>query len=174
MIIAAIDPGLTGACAVLDHNGLRAVFDLPTMPDPTAGPEALVKRKIDGRALVKLLRQHCPPGEKVRAVIERIGTTGPQNNHAIQTQGSLLRSLGALENTLEILGWGPAYAHPQTWKRHFGLIGKGDKLTDAQRKRKSLECARRLYPDCSEIARASDHNRSEAILIAHYFRQVNA
>ena len=39
-IIIGIDPGLTGACAVLDHQGVRAVFDLPTMPVPGAGPKA--------------------------------------------------------------------------------------------------------------------------------------
>jgi hypothetical protein len=174
MIVVAVDPGLTGACAVVDHNGLRALFDLPTMHDPIAGPEALVKNKVDGRALVKLLRQHCPAGEPVRAVLESVRTMGGKNN-AVQTQGSLLRSLGAIETVLECMGWLPSYVAPQTWKRHYGLIkAKCEKQTAAQGKRKSLECARRLYPQCNELARAKDHNRSEALLMAHHWRQVNA
>jgi hypothetical protein len=146
---------------VLDHNGLRAVFDIPVMPIPGVGPKAMVQSKVDARALVKLLRQHCPAGEAVRSVIEGVNVMGGKDN-AVQTQGSLLRTLGAIETVLECLGWAPGYANPQTWKRFFGLIDS--KLTDtAQRKRKALECARRLYPQCNEIARAKDHNREDAI-----------
>ncbi len=173
MIVVGIDPGLSGACAVIDQNGLRALFDLPTMTDPIAGPAAKIKTKIDGRALVRLLRQHCPAGEPVRSVLEAIRPMAPKKDggkdHTAQSQGSLLRTLGAIEAVLECLGWAPAYAPPQTWKRHFGLIEPGLKPSD--RKRKSLECARRLYPHRNEIARAKDHNRAEALLIAHHFRQ---
>lgn len=171
MIVVSIDPGLSGACAVLDHNGLRAVFDLPTMPIPGVGPEAKVQSKVDGRALVKALRQHCPPGEPVRSVIEAVGTMGGKDN-AVQTQGSLLRTLGTIETVLEVLGWAPCYANAQTWKRFFGLIDS--ELKPAQRKKKALECARRLYAGCNEIARAKDHNRAEAILIGHWWRALQA
>jgi hypothetical protein len=170
MIVVAVDPGLTGACSVIDHNGLRAVFDLPTMPIPGVGPKALVQNKVDGRALVKLLRQHCPAGEAVQAVVESVNVMGGKNN-AVQTQGSLLRTLGAIEAVLECLGWAPQYVNPQTWKRHFGLIDS--ELKPAARKAKALECARRLYPDCCEIKRARDHNRAESLLIAHHYRQVS-
>jgi hypothetical protein len=175
MIVVGIDPGLSGACAVLDHNGLRVVFDLPVMADPIAGPAAKIKNKIDGRALVRLLRQHCPAGEPVKSVLEAIRPMAPKKDggkdHTAQSQGSLMRTLGTLEAVLECLGWAPQYASPQTWKKRFGLIGPG--LTPTARKAKSLECARRLYPECSDIARAKDHNRSEAILIAHHYRQAN-
>ena len=171
MIVLAIDPGLSGACSVLDHNGLRAVFDLPTMPIPGVGPKAMIQNKVDGRTLVKVLRQHCPAGEPVKAVIEAVNVMGGKDN-AVQTQGSLLRTLGAVETVLECLGWAPEYANPQTWKRFFGLIDS--ELTPAQRKAKALQCARRLYPQCNEIARAKDHNRAEAMLIAHWFREVRA
>lgn len=176
MIVLALDPGLTGACAVLDHNGLRAVFDLPTMADPIAGPAAKVRNKIDGRALVKLLRQHSPAGEPVKSVLEAIRPMAPKKDggkdHSAQSQGSLLRTLGALETVLECLGWRPEYVPPQTWKRTFGLIDST--LTTNQRKAKALACARRLYPQCSEIARAKDHNRAEALLIAHWYRETRA
>jgi hypothetical protein len=167
MVVVGIDPGLSGACSVVDHHGLRAVFDLPTMPIPNIGPKALVQNKLDGRALVKLLREHCHAGESVQSVLEAVSVMGGKNN-AVQTQGSLLRTLGALETALELLGWAPQYAHPQTWKRFFGLIDS--ELSDAQRKRKAMECARRLYPACVDLARAKDHNRAEAILIAHWWR----
>ena len=169
MLIVGIDPGLTGACAVLDHNGLRAVFDMPTMPIPGVGPKALVQRKVDGRALCKLLLRHCPSTEGAPGVvIEAVGTMGGANN-AIQTQGSLLRSLGAIETVVECLSWPPAYVHPQSWKRFFGLLDSNAK--DTERKRMSLEKARALYPDCQDLGRAKDHNRAEAVLIARHFRR---
>lgn len=167
MIVVGIDPGLTGACTVLDHNGLRAVFDLPTMAIPGVGEGAMVQRKIDGRAFCALLLKHCPPGEKPMAVIEAVNVMGGKNN-AIQTQGSLLRSLGALEAVMECLRWPLKYVPPQKWKRVYGLIDSN--LTDTQRKAKAMECARRLYPQCNEIARAKDHNRAESLLIAHWMR----
>lgn len=164
-LFASIDPGLTGACAVMDHNGLRVVFDLPTMTIPGVGKGALVQRKIDGRALCKLLLAHCSADEKPQVVIEAVGTMGGKNN-AVQTQGSLLRSLGAIETVIECLNWPLSYIQPQSWKRPFGLVG-GD-LKPAQRKAKAMECARRLYPACADIARVRDHNRAEAILLAHH------
>ena len=168
MIIVSVDPGLTGACSVQDHKGLRAVFDLPTMKIPGVGPKAMVQNKIDGAALKKLLLMHCPADEPVRAVIEAVGTMGGANN-AVQTQGSLLRSLGAIETVLELLGAKPTYAHPQTWKRHFGLIDSN--LTDRERKAKAIECARRLFPGRGEFARVKDHNRAEAALIGRWMLQ---
>lgn len=165
MIVVSCDPGLTGAVAILDHNGLRAVFDLPTMPIPGVGPTAMVQSKIDSKALVELLRKHIPAGESARAVIEAVGVMGGKNN-SIQSQGSLLRSLGAIEAVIECCRIPLEYAHPQTWKRHFGLIDPTIKPT--QRKAKSLECARRLYPDCMAFARAKDHNRAESALLGHW------
>ncbi len=173
MICIAIDPGLTGACSVIDHNGLRAVFDLPTMPIPGVGPTALVKSKLDAVAFKKLLLQHCPAGESARAVIEAVGTMGGKNN-AIQTQGSLLRTLGAIETVLELLGLKPTYAQPQTWKRYFGLIESstfGPKATPSQMKAKSLAKARQLYPHCRDINLAKHHNRAESILLGHWMQK---
>lgn len=165
-MVVSFDPGLTGAGAVLDHNGLRAVFDIPTMPIPGVGLKALVQRKLDAHALCRLLLEHCPAAEgKPQVVIEAVGIMGGKEN-AIQTQGSLLRTLGALEAVVECLAFPVAYVAPQTWKRFYGLIDSD--LSPAARKAKALERARTLYPDCAEIGRAKDHNRAESILIAHW------
>lgn len=165
MITIGIDPGLTGACAVFDHNGLRAVFDIPNMKIPGVGPKALVQSKIDAKAFLHTLRDLWPSGEPARAVIEAVGTMGGANN-AVQTQGSLLRTLGALEAVIECSRIPLQYAYPQTWKRFYGLIDS--KLNDKERKAKAIECARNLYPQCRDIGRAKDHNRAEAILIGHW------
>lgn len=163
MIFIGIDPGLTGACAIVGHNGVHAVFDLPTMDIPGVGPKALVKRKLDGKAFAALLLKHCPAGEgKPTAVLEAVGTMGGANN-AVQTQGSLLRTLGAIETVLECLNFPLQYVQPQKWKKSYGI---------GSDKAKSLDAARRLYPDAAaELKRVKDHNRAESILLAHWARR---
>lgn len=166
MLIVGCDPGLSGALAVLGPQGLIGVYDLPTMQIPSVGPKAMVQRKIDGRALLDLLLKTCPAGEaRPTIVIEAVGTMGGANN-AVQTQGSLLRSLGAIETVAECLKCKVVYVAPQTWKRTYGLIDPN--LKQSARKTKALETARRCFPSCTDLARAKDHNRAEAVLLARY------
>ncbi|MES2910592.1 MAG: hypothetical protein V4718_04340 [Pseudomonadota bacterium] len=171
MIVVGIDPGLTGACAVVSHRGLLSVFDIPKMKIPGVGPTALVQNKIDGRNLCRLLLAKCPTDESIQVCIEAVGVMGGANN-AVQTQGSLMRSLGALETVIECLNWELEYVNSQKWKRFYGLIDSN--LNDRQRKAKAMESARRLYPGSEFLNRAKDHNRGEAILIAHWRLRVAA
>jgi hypothetical protein len=71
-----------------------------------------------------------------------------------------MRTLGAVEAVLEVLRLPPTMLHPKTWKGFFGLDSE---------KGGSLASARALYPDvAARLARAKDHNRAEAVLLAHY------
>lgn len=162
MIVIGIDPGLTGAVAVMDEQGVRAVFDIPTMPVPGAGPKALVKNKVDGRALCKLILKHCPAsGNKPHVFIEKVNTMGGANN-AVQTQGSLMRSLGAIESVVECLNYPIEQVAPQTWKKRFGI---------GSDKAKALDTARSLHQEVAhDLKRVKDHNRAEAVLLAHWGR----
>lgn len=164
MIFIGIDPGLTGAVSVIDANGVRAIFDLPTMQVPGAGPKALVQKKIDGRVLYELLLKHCPAGDaKPIVIIEQVHARGSSNGGAgnsVQTQGSLLRSLGAIETVAECMRWTIRYVPPQTWKRIYNL---------GKEKADSLSMARKLYPAAMhDLKRVRDHNRAESLLLAHW------
>lgn len=160
MIIVGIDPGLTGALAFVDSRGSCVIEDIPTVALPGNG---MVKRKVDGLALARLVRQHCPASEDAMVVCEAVRAMGGKNN-AVQTQGSLMRTLGAIEAVFEVLRFPWQIVEPQTWKRHYGL---------GSEKGASLEVARRLYPS-APLKLAKHHNRAEALLIAHYGQQVNA
>ena len=159
MIVIGVDPGLTGAITFLDSRGSMVVRDIPTVEVDGGG---LVKRKIDGLALARLVRENCPAAEDALVVCEAVRAM-PGN--AIQTQGSLMRSLGAIEAVFEVLRFPVLMIQPQVWKRHFNL--KADKG-------ESLRVARTLYPHCRDITRAKDHNRAESLLIAHYGQKVNS
>lgn len=156
MISIGIDPGLSGAVAFVDHRSC-VVEDLPTVALPGNG---LVTRKIDGRAFAELLRRYTVAGEPVQVFLEQVSTMGGKNN-AVQTQGSLMRTLGAIEAVLECMRMPPTMVYPQKWKGWYGL-GK-DKAA-------ALDKARGLYPALatSTLKLAKHHNRAESLLIAHW------
>jgi len=153
VIYIGIDPGLSGAISFLSERSC-VVEDLPTMPLPGNG---LITRKIDGRSLAALIRKNVPIGETAEAYLEQVSTMGGKNN-AVQTQGSLMRSLGAIETVLECLGYRPTMLAPQKWKRFYGL--------DADKK-KALATARGLYAS-APLSLVKHHNRAESLLIAHW------
>lgn len=152
-VFIGIDPGLSGAISFVTERSC-VVEDLPTMPLPGDG---LIRNKIDGRALVKIIRTNVPVGEAAQAYVELVSTMGGKNN-AVQTQGSLMRSLGAIETVLECLGYKPTMLSPQKWKRFYGLDSD---------KKKALATARELY-QTAPLSLVKHHNRAESLLIAHW------
>lgn len=157
MIGAGIDPGTTGAVAFVDSRGSCAVFDLPTVPLPGEGR---IRRRVCGGDLFNVLRNHCPIGEPVFCYLEGVHAIGnfSTNGNAIQTQGSLMRSTGAIESALEIARIPFEFVDPKRWKGFYGL---------GSDKAEALACARRLYP-LADLRLAAHHNRAEAILLAHF------
>lgn len=163
MIVLGIDPGVSGAIAFLSHARLPDVVDLPTVPIEGDG---MVKRRVHAPALRSLIRERCPIGEPVMAVIESLSVGQSHDaarRSAAQTVGSQYRTRGTIEATLELLNLRPIEVHAAKWKRWYG-IGKD--------KKDSLQVARELYPACHEqLKRKADHNRGEALLIARYALQ---
>lgn len=155
--VLACDPGLTGAITSLDHHGhLRAVVDLPTCPIETAGPKAKVKRKIDARALRVILRELVPADERAMFVIEDMQLLG---GSSVQTMGALAHTRGVIEAVALLCDLDVRFVRPQAWKKWYGL---GSDKTAA------LTLARKLWAGWTEFARAKDHNRADAALIAHF------
>lgn len=156
MIVLGIDIGLTGAIAAIDHVS-AAVEDMPTQPLPG---DRQVKREVDPRALMLLVRQLVRPGVEALAVMEDVhagvgmGTTGP---------ASLMDSKGCIRAVLSIARIDVRTVQPRVWKRAYGLTSdKGGSLVEA----------RRMFPLLSDaLKRKRDHNRAEALLIAAYARQ---
>jgi crossover junction endodeoxyribonuclease RuvC len=62
-------------------------------------------------------------------------------------------------------GWPLTIVRPAEWKKGLGYPAKDKKEGKAY----SLTLARRLYPAAAgDLARVKDHNRAEALLLAHY------
>ena len=138
-----IDPGLSGAVALIPADGAPIVIDYPG--DATLTSDALRSWLIDyDIALVAVESVHSMPGQGVRSVF----TFG--------------RSFGEWLGILAALGVSHTLVTPQEWQR--GVIHRTD---GADPKTRSLTAARRLFPTC-ELARKRDHNRADALLIARW------
>jgi crossover junction endodeoxyribonuclease RuvC len=158
VIVLGIDIGITGALSAVDSRGTAAIVDLPVVED-AAG------KRIAGRDLLNAVRNMAPAGEAALAIIEDVRPRpGPSTAF---TMGSLMGSRRAIEAVLDIAGIKVVPVQPQAWKRHFGLL-KAEKGA-------SLETARALYPlQAPMLKRQKDHNRAEALLLAHYGQKVKA
>lgn len=156
-IVIAVDIGVTGALAAVDARGTCSVADLPTLEIPG---KRMVRRRIDARGLMELVRQFVPPGEVALALIEDVHTM-PGRANSPQSQGSLMHSRGVVETVLELARLDVRAVQPATWKRWYGLIGS--------EKADGIEKARALYPLAeSHLKRKKDHNRADSLLLAHY------
>ena len=153
MIVIGIDIGVTGALAAVDSRRTCCVHDLPTVP---VEGNRVVKRRIDSRGLLVLLRSVVPAGVDALALIEDVHAgMGP----GMAARASLMHSRGVVETVLELARVRVCPVQPAVWKRAHGLL-KSDKAA-------SLAKARELSPSLQHaLKRQLDHNRAEALLLA--------
>jgi hypothetical protein len=190
VIALAIDIGLTGALAAVDSYGKARVVDLPTLPDgqpvkrkskKTGKATETQPMRLDGRGLIRLIREFVALGEPAMLVIEDIRPrpmgNGSSHGNTMHSQGSLMRSRGVVEAVAGIGGWEMVTVRPQEWKKHFGLIRKksagpnGEDETDEQCKARGRALAATMYPSlAADLKRVKDHNRADAVLLAHWLQ----
>jgi hypothetical protein len=156
----ALDPGTTGALALVAGREV-IVVDIPYRRTVVDGRG---RRVLDLEALADVCR--------MLAIFEPILVTeavaGRRGDDAWSV-GELTRSAGAVEAALAACGVPVACrVPPAAWKRALGLT----RIPKAQRKTRSLEMARGLWPTSDAFRRAKDHNRAEAALIAHWARTI--
>lgn len=150
-MILGIDPGVTGACAVLSSGG-ATVHDCPTSATGPGG-----KREVDPEGIADVLR-----GLGVGAS----DTVWVEYVHAMPSQGvsssfAFGRGYGVWLGALAALGVQVRLVRPRVWKAHHGLISQPK---DAARQR-----ALDLWPGLADmLGRKRDHGRADALLIAKY------
>jgi len=158
MSIIGIDPGVTGAIAIL-RGAETEIHDMPVLD---------VK---GGHDFNRLEIVHLLSGAGAEHVyIERVQPMGGPKfkgrNGAKQTF-QLGCALETLRTACAALRLPYTLVSPQVWKRKFGLL--------QQTKDASRAAALRLFPEQAErLNRKKDHNRAEALLIAAYGREMQA
>jgi hypothetical protein len=157
VILLGIDPGVSGAIAAIGPLGAH-VADMPTVKVESTGR---TQRKIDPRGLAELLRQMVPADEACMVVLEDVHAM-PGGKSGSSANTSLMHSKGVIEGVLGVLRFRVELVSSRRWKGLYGLNAE---------KAASLRVARTLYPSLGGLlARQKDHNRAEALLLAHFGR----
>lgn len=156
--IAAVDPGLSGAIAVMDLEGrLIEVIDMPTLLIVKGKSK---KQQLDLHTLAALIQSRQPG----HVFIEKVGgMPGQGASHSFNFGDSY----GSVKGIVVALGIPMTLIPSATWKARMGLRG-ADKDTSRQR-------AMQLFPSHAErFKRKKDDGRAEATLLAaHALTTIN-
>src|SRR5712692_2445907 len=146
-----IDPGLSGAVAVLAADGaLVAVHDTPVL---TLATTRGTRQEYDLPGLVALLGAYAGP--QAHVTLEESQAMPGQGVRSMFTIGV---GFGVWLGVLAALAFPSTRVRPAVWKRALG-VGK-DK--EASRLR-----AMQLFPT-ADLRRKKDHGRAEALLLAYW------
>ena len=156
MKIIGIDPGLSGAIAVLENNKVLNIFDIPVMSEGKKN-----KRQLNSALLVNLLKENINKEEEVAIVVEQVNAMPGQGVTSMFNFG---QTFGAIKGICAALNLPIFFVRPSKWKKHFELINSSK---DASRT-KAIE----MYPKLSnQLSKKKDVNKSDAILIARFFSE---
>ena len=152
MLTIGIDPGLTGAVAILDASGnAELVFDLPIQRDKSLA-------WVNGYELARTLSEVISD-RQATVIIERVSAM-PKQGVASSFKfgvgfGSILGVLQSLQLRIELVT-------PAKWKREVGL--------DSADKKSSLHKARLLFPHM-DLRLEKHDGRAEALLMAMWYQR---
>jgi len=156
MKIIGIDPGLSGAIAILKDNKVLEIFDIPVMSEGKKN-----KKQLNSAQLVNLIKENTINDEDVAVVVEQVNAMPGQGVTSMFNFG---QTFGAIKGVCAALKLPIFFVRPSKWKKHFELINSSK---DASRT-KTIE----MYPSLSsQLAKKKDVNKSDAILIARYFSE---
>ena len=154
MKIIGIDPGLSGAIAVMHDKKVISMHDMPVMAEGKKN-----KRQLNSSQLVNIIKDNINEDEETIVVVEQVNAMPGQGVTSMFNFG---QTFGAIKGVCAALKLPIFFVRPSKWKKHFELINSSK---DASRT-KVIE----MYPTLSgQLARKRDVNKSDAILIAKFY-----
>ena len=154
MIVVGIDPGLSGAIAILEDNKVLNIFDMPVMAEGKKN-----KRQLNSAQLVNIIKDSTKPDDEIAVVVEQVNAMPGQGVTSMFNFG---QTFGAIKGVCAALELPIFFVRPSKWKKHFELINSSK---DSSRT-KVIE----MYPSLSsQLAKKKDVNKSDAILIARFY-----
>ena len=154
MKIIGIDPGLSGAIAVMYRKKVINMYDMPVMAEGKKN-----KRQLNSSQLVNIIKDNINEDEETIVVVEQVNAMPGQGVTSMFNFG---QTFGAIKGVCAALKLPIFFVRPSKWKKHFELINSSK---DASRT-KVIE----MYPTLSgQLAKKRDVNKSDAILIAKFY-----
>ena len=148
-----IDPGVSGALALIDDELVHRVEDMPVMAKSSGKGN-----QVNAPMLASVLSDWAEEYGRPEVFLERVGPMPKQGVTAVFSFG---KSAGIVEGVVAGLALPLTHIAPQLWKRRAGLL-RAEK--DASRAR-----AVGLYPQAAAVlSRVKDGGRAEAILIGRF------
>jgi hypothetical protein len=160
--VVGIDPGITGAVGYISDRGYGA-FDIPVM---TASEKGKIKWMVDAAELGAMFVDHIPG--RFNEMTVALEQTSAMPGQGVASMFSMGDSFGACRGVAAILGFSVTLVRPAQWKKEMGVAKQRGEDADAG-KEKALELARELFP-AAPLSRRKDHNRAEALLLAHWLK----
>lgn len=157
MMYVGIDPGLSGAAALLSEQGtVVEVCSLPIMANNKATGK--IKNCINAKELHSLLYSwEFEHQEILSCWIEQVSS---RPGDGVSSAFSFGETFGAIRAVCACLDLRVNYVRPSAWKNYF-KIGSDKEVARA--------LAINLFPAASDhLSKKKDHDKAEAILIAHY------
>ena len=153
MRIIGIDPGLSGAIAVLDNNKVLKIYDMPVMAEGKKN-----KRQLNSAQLVNIIKENIENREEINVVVEQVNAMPGQGVTSMFNFG---QTFGAIKGVCAALNLPIFFIRPSKWKKYFELINSSK---DSSRT-KAIE----MYPSIADqLSKKKDVNKSDAILIARF------
>ena len=154
MKIIGIDPGLSGAIAVMSDKKVINMYDMPVMAEGKKN-----KRQLNSSQLVNIIKENIYEDEETIVGVEQVNAMPGQGVTSMFNFG---QTFGAIKGVCAALKLPIFFVRPSKWKKHFELINSSK---DASRT-KVIE----MYPTLSsQLAKKRDVNKSDAVLIAKFY-----
>jgi crossover junction endodeoxyribonuclease RuvC len=152
VIVLAIDPGVQGAFAVLNADGVVALDDLPVHQVRHPRGKKL-RAELSLHGICVLLRQHDPD----HVFLERVG---PMPKQGLSSTWRFAFSAGGIYGVVVANGRACTFVAPQVWQRHHRISSAPDE---------AIQRAMQLFPALApRLARKRDEHKADAVLIAVY------
>ena len=153
-MIIGIDPGLSGAVAILKDNKVLNIFDMPVMSEGKKN-----KKQLNSAQLVNIIKDNTKNDVEIAVVVEQVNAMPGQGVTSMFNFG---QTFGAIKGVCAALNLPIFFVRPSKWKKHFELINSSK---DSSRT-KVIE----MYPSLSnQLTKKKDVNKSDAILIAKFY-----
>ena len=154
MRVIGIDPGLSGAIAILEDNKVLQIFDMPVMAEGKKN-----KRQLNSAQLVNIIKENTQGSEEKAVVVEQVNAMPGQGVTSMFNFG---QTFGAIKGICAALNLPIFFVRPAKWKKYYNLINT---QKDASRTR-----AIEIFPYfSSQLSKKKDAYKADAILIASFY-----
>lgn len=167
MLFVGIDPGLTGAIAILDSAKGEVRFKDAPVLSMMVGKS--VKNIMDARGAASCLAEF--QGRAVHVVLEKVGAMPRMAGGKVESSMGATSAFnfgmgfGIWQGILAALSLRHEIVHPATWKK--AMMRDMEKDKDASRVK-----AMQLFPQVSEALKLKKHHgRADALLMAEFGRR---